>query len=72
MKHPHGLFKKGPGHISPEMKEKIRAGIIRHYAGLPKPLSPKEAALEEKAKENLKLIKEQLEWLRNQLSSSSD
>jgi hypothetical protein len=72
MKHPHGLFEKGPGHISPEMKAKIRAGIIRHYAGLPKLLSPKEAALEEKAQANLKLIKEELAWLRNHLSLSSD
>jgi hypothetical protein len=60
IKRPDGLFEKGPGHISPEMKAKIRAGIIRHYAGLPKPLSPKEIALEEKAKENLKLVHEQL------------
>ena len=60
MKRPDGLFEKGPGHISPEMKEKIRAGIVRRYAGHPKPLSPKEAALEAKAQENLKLIHEQL------------
>ena len=59
-----GLFERGHGHISPEMKAKIRAGIIRHYAGLPKPLSPEETALEAKAQENLKLIREELERLR--------
>lgn len=53
-----GLFTKGE-HPTPAMRAKIRAGVIRHYAEHPRPLSPKNAALEKQAKENLAALREQ-------------
>lgn len=53
-----GLFQKGE-HPTPEMRAKIKAGVIRHYREHPRPLSPKNAALEKQAQENLKALHEQ-------------
>jgi hypothetical protein len=54
-----GLFTKDE-HPTPQMRAKISAGVAHYYREHPRPLSPKNAALEEQAKRNL-------EWVHNEL-----